>query len=325
MVKIVNGLYTMNKKIVVEEVGVCDFYEVGNWTEYYSDIRLGYKTFDHQTLYSDICFYIKDEDNIFGYFLSYNIVNIHLDDIIPIYSRKLVLYDFAIYAKAYIKLGIKLMDYAIKYAQKNGHKAIEIKVQDNYHTFFSFLKKHYKIHEFNNSYYIMIDSEINNSLQFDIIDDIAIEDLYYLYELNFEFFKNSLDCKLNEIESISIDRTTKIINFPSNVQERKDKVQLNHNTLDLIHLVYEMYQSKKIEKLYIDYSLDNPNAFEVYCNNVVYVNKDISTLKKDKQYILDLINKGIKYIHSYIINYDMNARSFSHYTTQFKCKDLIKK
>ncbi len=315
----------MNKKIVVEAVGVCDFYEVGNWTEYYPDIKLGYKTSDHQTLYSDICFYIKDEDNIFGYFLSYNVINTNLNDIIPLYSRKLVLYDFAIYAKAYIKLGIMLIDYVLKYAQNNGYKAIEIKEQDNYHTFFSFVKKHYQISEFNNSYYIMIDGDTKDLSQYYIIDDIAIEDLYYLYELNFEFSKNSLKCKLNETESISVDRTTKIIHFPPNVKEIKDKIQLNYNTRDLIHLVYNMYQSNKIEQLYIDYSLDNPNIFEAYCNNVVYVNKDIPTLKKDKQYIINMMNKGICYINSYIISYDMNARSFSYYISQLKCKDLIKK
>lgn len=316
----------MNQKMIIEEVGICDSYEVGNWTEYYPDIKLGYKIPDYKGKYSDISFYIKDEDKIYGYFLSYSIVNLKHNDIVPIYSRKLVLYDFAIYAKAYVKLGKLLMDYAIKYAKDNGYQAIEIKVIDDYHTFLSFIKKNYQVKEFNNNYYIMIDCDIKESqkhLQIYETDVITIDDLYYLNELNFAVSKYSIDYQLTEIERISIDRRTGIIKFPSNVKERKDKVHLNNHTRDLIYLIYQMYQNQKIDKLNIDYSLDNPYLFEAYCNSIVYVNKDIPTLKKEKSYVINMINKGVDYINCYIINYDMNDRSFSYYDTQIKCSDLL--
>lgn len=63
-------------KIVVEPTGVCDTYEVGNWTDYYSFIKLGYKVDAYTSKIFDTSFCIKDNGVIVGYFLAYNVVNV---------------------------------------------------------------------------------------------------------------------------------------------------------------------------------------------------------------------------------------------------------
>lgn len=315
-------------KIVVKAVGVCDMYEVGNWTNCYSFIKLGYKNDNHDSKITDVAFYIKS-DEILGYFMAYSVVNVVDSDILPIYSKKLVLYDFAISARAYAKYGLALINFLIRYAQKNGYKAIEIEKISEYSFFLGFLSRHFKLKELDDVCFILIDApKIKLSEKYLSIyakDNVTIEDIYFLYDLKFSVGKTRIARRLNDRESISVDRVSGKIKFPTNVELINDEVMLNSHTKSIVYLVCEAYRTNKVKKLKIDYSIENLNTFEVFVDDVLYVNKTIPTLIADIEYVTCMRDKGITRINPCIIDYDMNARSFSYNSGGMKCEDLIKK
>lgn len=314
-------------RVLIEEVGVCDFYDIGQWSDSYSTIKLGYYDENYKAKYSDIAFCIKNEKGIFGYFITYNIVNIDKNEIIPLYSRKLVLYDFAVDSNSYAKYGKMLIDHLLNYAINNGYKAIEIKKIDKYQFFFSFLNRHYQLTEDNNSFYLLIDNPIIDDSKKHLVlyddDKIKIDDLYFLNNLGFSILKKTIKLELINNEKIIIDRISGIIEFPSNVKILNDEVILNADTRNIVYMVWEMYDRNQIKNIKIDYKKVNPNYFEIYEDNILYVNKSLQTLFDDIKYVLLMIDKGVKKIYPYEINYDMNSNSLSHSIGGIVCDKLI--
>ncbi len=314
-------------KVTIEPVNVCDIYEVGNWTNCYPFIKLGYKDDDYQQKYSDVAFYIKTKDDILGYSLLYNAINLDESSTIEAYSQILVLYDFAISARAYAKYGIQLIEYIIDYAQKNGYSAIEIKKIYKYQSFYYFLKRYFKFLELNDICIFLIDYPIirisQKNLSIYSKDNVQIEDIYFLYDLHFTIGKIIIRRKLNDNELIVVNRRNGLIKFPSNVQIINDEILLNSYTASIIYLVCDMYDRNDIKDMKIVYKMINPSIFEVYVDDSLYVNKTIDDLASDKEYVLNIIDKGIKYIHSYIIDYNINGRSFSYKVAKISTSDLI--
>lgn len=315
-------------KIVVEPTGVCDAYEVGNWTDYYSFIKLGYKVDDYTSKIFDTSFCIKDNGVILGYFLAYNVVNVDEKNALPLYSRKLVLYDFAISARAYAKYGLILINFLMNYAKNNGYKAVEIKKINKYDFFFDFLRRHFKLKEFDDVCYVMIDKpQIKSSQKYLVIydnDNIKIDDLYFLHDLKFSVGKKIIKLKLKENEYITIDRASGKIAFPANVEVVRDDVVLNSYTRNIVYLICSQYDENRIENLQIDYSATNPNVFEVYAGEKLYVNKSIAMLIDNAEYVLAMIKKGIKRIQPCVIDYDMNSQAFSYSCGGIDCAELLK-
>lgn len=315
-------------KIVVEPTGVCDTYEVGNWTDYYSFIKLGYKVDAYTSKIFDTSFCIKDNGVIVGYFLAYNVVNVDEKSALPLYSRKLVLYDFAISARAYAKYGLILINFLINYAKNNGYKAVEIKKIDKYGFFLDFLRRHFKLKEFDDVCYVMIDQpKIKSSQKYLVIynnDNVKIDDLYFLHDLKFSVGKRVIKLKLKENEYITVDRTSGKIVFPTNVKIVRDDVVLNSHTRSIVYLICTQYDENRIENLQIDYSATNPNVFEIYAGDKLYVNKSIPTLIENVEYVLTMIKKGIKRMEPCVINYDMNSQAFSYSCGGIDCEELLK-
>lgn len=315
-------------KIVVEPTGVCDAYEVGNWTDYYSSIKLGYKVDDYESKIFDTSFCIKDNGVIVGYFLAYNVVNVDEKSALPLYSRKLVLYDFAISARGYAKYGLILINFLINYAKNNGYKAVEIKKIDKYGFFLDFLRRHFKLKEFDDVCYVMIDQpKIKSAEKYLVIydnDNVNIDDLYFLHDLKFSVGKRGIKLKLNENECISIDRASGKIAFPSNVEIVRDDVVLNSHTRSIVYLICTAYNENRIENLKIDYSANDPNVFEIYVDDTLYVNKSIPALIENDEYVLAMMKKGIKRIEPCVVNYDINSRAFSYSRGEIGCEELLK-
>lgn len=315
-------------KIVVEPTGVCDAYEVGNWTDYYSFIKLGYKVDDYESKIFDTSFCIKDNGVIVGYFLAYNVVNVDEKSALPLYSRKLVLYDFAISARAYAKYGLILINFLINYAKNNGYNAVEIKKINKYSFFLDFLRRNFELCEFDGNFYIMIDQpKIKSSEKHLVIyegDKVQIDDLYFLCDLKFSVGKKTAKLKLTENESITIDRASGKIAFPSNVEIVRDDVVLNSHTRSIVYLICTQYDENRIENLQIDYSATKPNVFEIYAGDKLYVNKSIPMLIENVEYVLTMIKKGIKHMEPCVINYDMNSQAFSYSCGGIDCEELRK-
>lgn len=294
-------------------VGLYDDYDVGNWTNCDPFLKLGYQNDDYEAKISDISFCIMNKGIVWGYFKAYNVVNVDKNDVIPLYSKKLMLYDFAVSARAYAKYGLILINFLINYAKDNGYSIVEIKKVSKYGFFLDFLNRHFKLEEHGNAYYILIDepkikpSEKHLSIYDN--DNVKIEDIYFLYDLNFSVGKKVARLKLNDKESISVDRTSGKIKFPTNIEIMNDEVILNSHTKSPVLLICEMYNTDRVKNLKINFTNTNPNTFEAYSDDVWYVNKEISSLIDDVEYVSSMIDKGIKHIDSYIIDYDMNCRT----------------
>lgn len=319
----------INEKNIIEEVGVCDFNDIGHWAASYPTIKLGYYDENNKAKYSDIAFSIKNEKGIFGYLICYNVVNIEKNEIIPLYSRKLVLYDFAIDSKAYKKYGIMLIDYLLTYATNNGYKTIEIKKNNKNQFFFDFLHNNYQITEYDNNLYFLIDNPIIDDSKKHLTiynnDKIKIDDLYFLNSIGCMVLKDIVKLELTDKEKIIIDRSSGIINFPSNVKLLNDNVIINNNTRNIVHMIWKMYENNEVKNIEIDYKRENPNYFEIYEENILYVNKSLQTLYDDVKYVLQMMNKGIEKIYPYEIYYDMNSNSISQSMGGIICDKMIER
>lgn len=315
-------------KISVKSVGIDETYEVGDWTSDDPFLKLGYKDDDYEAKISDTSFCIKDNGYVIGYFKAYNVVNVDENDIIPPCSKKLALYDFAISAKAYAKYGLILINFLINFAKNNGYKAVEIKKISKYKFFLDFLNRHFKLKERGGACYILIDKpKIKSSEKHLLIyesDNVKIEDIYFLYDLGFSVGKKTIKLKLDDKESISIDRTNGKIKPPTNVELLNDGLILNANTRGIIHLICGMYNGSNIKKLKINFSSAHPNVFEAYAGDVLYINKDIPTLRKESEYVSNMMAKGIKRISPCIIDYDINGGIITHFGCgAIKCEEII--
>ena len=61
-----------------------------------------------------------------------------------------------------------------------------------------------------------------------------------------------------------------------------------------------MYRNNEVfNNVVINYTITKPNAFEVYVDDKVYVDKSIEYLISDISYVLHMVDKGIKYISIY--------------------------
>lgn len=323
-----NKTLCKKSKITVLPVGVCDTYEVGNWTDCYPSVKLGYKNDNHLSQLSDTSFYVKDQDKILGYFMVYNIVNLQPNAAVPLYSKKLVLYDFAVSARAYAKYGLILLNFLITYAQNNGYAAIEIQQSSKYGFFFGFLARHFKPLQLDNAYYILIDAPKQKAADKHLVvydgDKVQLDDLYFLRDLGFSVGKTFAKLKLTDTQCISVDRSSGAIHFPSNVQIVSDAVTLNAHTRNVVHLLCQMYNTNSVTAVQVDYSVANPTLFEVYADSTLYVNKSISALADDVNYVQCMIDKGVQRITPYVINYDMNSRTFSYNCGGVTCDKLLK-
>ena len=310
-------------KITISSVSVCDIYEVGNWTESYSWIKLGYKLDKYESKYSDISFSIKDENGIFGYVLTYNVVNINDLDIIPLYCKKLVIYDFAIDDNSYAKYGKMLINYLINYACNEGYSCIEVSDISKYKFFIEFINRHYKLKQYDNKFYFMIDNpKVKLSQKHLTIyekDKVSIEDIYFLYNLKAIVLKTIIKIKVNN-DFIVVDRLTGEIEFPQFIKILNDTVLLNNVTRNIIYFIN--YYKTNVS---IYYDNSNPYEFEIYEDDKLYVSKKPEELVNDLDYVLNKLDNGIHYIYPYFIDYNMNDQSFGYIAGGMSCYDFIEK
>lgn len=292
-----------NKELEVKNIGVCELEEIGDWVEYYSFIKLGYKLPISQIKYSDVICSLKCKKTIVGYFM--------LDSLISeVNERKLMLYEFCVTRRKYSNDGKVLINYMVEFATKNGYQSIEIQKVERYSFFLNFIKRHYKYKEDEKSIYLLINNpHICSSMKYinHYKDDlISISDLYYLYDLNFNILRNTCKLKLRNNEYIIIDRKTLKVSFPSFVKLNKDEVIYDESIKGLIHLVFN-YE----KEITIDFDKNNPFEFVAYIDKDVYNSKSLQKLNSDIDYLFDLLEKGYNNIYSYAIDYDVNGRSFN--------------
>ena len=307
-------------------------YEIGNWVSYYNS-KIGFNVSTREMKYSDIMYVITYNKIKFGYFLAYCETNRGNKEYIPLNSKELVLYDFAVECRAYAKFSKILINYMIDYAKYNGYNAISFKKIEEYKYFNEFLKKNYKINETDDIYYILIENPRIKTCQKHLNiynnDSISLDDLYFLYALKCNILKNRCTLKLSDNYCVSVDRKTGIIYFPENVKIIKDHVLLNDITRNLIYLIILMHYTDKIEPLDVYYDLEHQNYYEAYTGNTIYISKTFEEIneeiKNNLSLLIKLYKKGFSNIVPSIMNYDMDENSFSYSNVILNTNELINK
>lgn len=300
--------------IKIRPASLDEEYEIGGWASSYNWIKIGYEYEKYQSRYSDINYVIVNNYVIFGYFLANQKINTGNNSNIPLYSKELIIYDFVVDTKAYSKYSKMLIDFMIKYAKHNGYSVISFYKSDKYSEFNKFINRYYDVKQLDDKYYLFIDNPRIRNYQKHLPiyenDKIKIEDLYFLYDFDFDILKTKCRFKLNDNEEISIDRKTGIITFPSNV-EVTNEVVLNDYTKTLVYIIKGMYYANDIKNVVINYDINNPNYYEANIDGLLYVSKELNDIRNDNDYINYLINKGYDKVVPNQLRYDMNCRSFT--------------
>lgn len=298
-------------------------YDVGSWISSYPWIKLGYENIDYSYRYSDIIYVIKLNNSIIGYFMADNIVNVGENLNLPLYSKELVLVDFVVDHRAYVKYSKILMDYLIEYSIYNGYKAISYTKVEKYSDFDRFIKKHYKPIEIVDKIYLINQNPRIRSCQKHLTlypnDKVSIDNLYLLYDLNFDIKKTKCHLKLNENEDISVDRLTGIITFPSNVSVNNSLI-LNEKTKTIVDMVVKMFYVNQVKNIKINYSIDNPLYYEAIIDDLLYVSKSFEEIRNDIGYVNSLIERGYVEVAANNFRYSMNGSAFSYSSNIYKLK-----
>ena len=311
-------------EIEIRPLRVCEEYEVGDWINYYDWIKLGYRYLPRAQKYFDIIYVMSINKCKVGYFMAYTLINVGNNMNIPLYGKELILYDFAMDMRAYVKYSKILIDYMIKYANYNGYNAISFIKEDNHQTFNDFMKKHYNVKEIGNKFYLFIENPRIRSCQKHLKlyeqDNVGIENLYFLYDLKFNICKSKCYIKLQNNESIVVDRKTGLVTFPANVTIKKDNVILNSTTRNIIELVLRGYHNNKIKRVDVYFDINDSIYYEVYIDNQLYISKDYKELLTDNDYKNKLIERGFSSVVTNGFKYDMNESSFSYSSAIYKLK-----
>lgn len=302
--------------VIIRPASLDEEYEVGRWSNRYSWIKISYLNMDYKGKYSDIIYVMTINNEIAGYFMAYNEINITNKDYIPLYGKELILYDFALDAKAYSKYSKILIDYMLKYATYNGYNAITFNKINEHIGFNQFIKRNYKPIEAIDKLHLIIDKPRIASCQRHLTiyenDVIQIDDLYFLYDLCFDVLKTKCRLKLNNDDEIIIDRKTGLISLPKGIKLINDNVILNNDTKSLIYLIAGMYHMNDIKPVTVNYDINNPNYYEAIIDNMLYVSKNLKDIDSDKDYINSLIERGYDRVVPNHFKYNMNERSFSN-------------
>lgn len=299
-------------------------YCVGNWISSYSGIKFGYEVSSYDTKYSDIIYVMTINKSIVGYFMAYKEINIGNNPNLPLYSKELIIYDLVVLVRAYAKYSKILIDHLISYANYNGYKAISFNKIEKYNFFNEFLKRHYNVEEKNEKFYIFNENPRIRSCQKHLViyenDKVSLEDLYCLYDMDFDIHKTKCSMKLNNNENIVLDRSTGVITFPSNVNIKMDNVLFNNKTRGLVNVVLSMYDTGKIEEVDVYYDVTDPHYYEAYIGGLLHISKTIQEIRSDTLYVNNLIAKGIDKVMLDYLGYDMNESSFSFGNVLYKLR-----
>ena len=310
--------------VIVRHASLSEEYEVGGWITSYSWIRMGYELDSYNPKYSDVIYVMTLNREIIGYINVFTEVNSDKNNILPLYRKELIISDFVVAVKAYAKYAKILIDFILKYAAYNGYFVVSIRKLEEYKLFNEFIKRHYNVNESSDKFYFVIEKPRISSYQKHLIvyekDNIELENLYFLYDLDFEVLKTKCTLKLNDSEKIIVDRNTGLIEFPSKIKLKNDRVILNHYTRSLIYLIISSYQENNVDNITINYDVNNPTYFEMDINGLLYVSKDINEIRDNNEYINLLINKGYDRVVPDFLRYDMNESCFSDGRGIYKLK-----
>lgn len=310
--------------LLIKTVSLGSEYSIGDWSSY-SWIKLVY--LNKQKDDASHRYLLSLNNEIIGYIIANEEVNLIDNEVLNMYDRKMVLCDFAIDNRRYAYYGEKLINYLLDIARKKGFLALEIKKNQEFVFFNNFIKRHYNVVESFDNYYIFIKNTraipFQNNLKIFKDDKLSIEDLYYLYKLNFNIYKNCCICNLNEKEKIIVHRKNGQVELPSNIINR-DNIYYNDKIKSLIFLLKEMYYFNKIKEIFINKKIEK--EIDIYIENEVLIFDKLSNIYQN-YYLLNsiMINYGYKEILIYEVKYDFNDQSIDRDFVNLDIKKYLSK
>ena len=254
-----------------------------------------------------------------GYFYVSSLMGLKPVHTFPRYTRYFELLEFG-FLNNNIEEVKFLIDYLIYYCRTMAGTFLKIKTTENdFNPFYELIKKYPHTSDAKYLYIDLdpIEYEFTKHLVSYEGDQLTIKDLYHLYSIGFEVYKDSCIMNLQNDEIIKIDRKTANIIYPNRFINIPNKyLKLNKNSYNLIsYISFEKYNllNKTIQ---MDYRLPGYDYELIKIDNKLlsFVNfKDIDacTTREDFPYFAfeAYVNNGFTSLH--IIT---NAKfDFKHY------------
>ena len=315
------------KGYLICPAGVCDEYELCDWYTYKIRKSLCYShDKNYSVLYADTVYKMKKFDELIGYFIVKRLFSFSLP-FLTSGDRIIKLIEFAIISHDYKDDAKVLLTYLVNYAKKQGCGAIEIETKENFPSFYKFVKEHFLTKKFDKKLYILIENPkvIASEKFFRPLkeDNISIEDLSFLYNLNFTLTKKSCTLKINDNEKIVVDRRSKKITLPSIVKNSLQPIILDNNSKQLIYYIIKSYQINEVYDIIIN---EQTNSLGIYAqsNDSAIVFKSSNEVFADKQLAGELESKTeLKYIIPTHFSYDWVNESFCESFVKIKIEKIL--
>lgn len=298
---------------------VFDEYRIGNWNIYYPNIKFVYNS--NIITENNYSYVIKINGFINGYFVCDYNINLEEHTFINKYESKLVLHDFAIDNRAYLRLGLLLLNHLIKLAKLKNTKYIEIKKINGYDYFYKVIKRYYKVIEDEDSYYIVLKNHPKKLFILNELDKISYENLMYLYGIKFRIYKNVCIYTNNDL-TIKVNRLNNTYYIKSN-NINIYNIKLDNKSRDLIFYVIKSHVNNQTFDYYVDYYNDE---LHIYKNDKTLLLTSIDKIGLDYKLLNRLFIDGINEISTLMVDFDMNYMYYSLENISINILDyLVKK
>ncbi len=315
------------KGYFIRPAGVCDEYELGKWYTYKIRKSLCYShDKNYSILYADTVYKMKKFDHLIGYFIVKRLFSFSLP-FLASGDRIIKLLDFAVISPDYKDDAKVLLTYLTNYAKKQGCGAIEIGTKESFPSFYKFVKEHFLTKKFDKKLYILVQNPkmIASEKFFRPLeeDNISIQDLSFLYNLNFTLNKKTCTLKLNESEKIVVDRKSKKVTLPTIVKNSLQPIILDNNSKQLIYYIIKCYQIGEVDNIIIN---EQTKSLGIYAqsNDSALVFKSSNDVFADKQLAKELESKTtLKYIIPSHFSYDWVNESFCESFVKIKIEKIL--
>ena len=267
-----------------------------NWWNSYEGLTYVYSRDKEQDFSnSDPCITMRIDRETEGYFIPRRMILRDGEEVFAKFDRYIELLEFCVTTndKTHAKT---LFDYLLYYARVFGAKFVRIGKGEVFEQFYLFARE-YRCLENESFIYVFIDNPIDyeeyEHLRTYDGDGLDFDDLYYLNLIFFRIGEKSCDITLFN-ETLSIDRATKKISFPSFVLS-DDDVLFTKERYSLIKYIVDNASVIKDKKLHIDFKIkDVPIPLCAIENETLIAFSNITELPEYRD-ILSAIKRNTQY------------------------------
>ncbi len=305
--------YNKNGIKIAPSRSIDDDLEVGEWNKYYENLKFVYCLGDENA--QTLTYIMRENGIIIGYFLVEQFVCEKSTLFYEKYDKKIVLNDFGIYVKRSRNRAKLLINYLLTLAKSYCAKVVEIKKVEGFEHFYKFLKTDLCAQEDSENYYLVVKEPktfpYSSVLKVFEGDTISIENLYFLYGLNFKIYKTKCVFE-NANLKIEVDRKSSLITIYNDICSLHNQLVLTNETRDLIYLLCKESQTKSVDGFYIDVNRHFFMNSVTYQSNTLILCNDVSYVANYYAFLNKTYLSGFDYIFAIKIDFDYHNLYYNY-------------